>query len=118
LLSLVKVLTGRQRPPAALAVQHFAGLAFPSGHATQAAAVWGMLAALLANATSRGSIKVAIWAGALLVTALVGVSRLYLGAHWLTDVLGGWALGALWLVSLLTAVRTIAARRALRVAAR
>jgi cation-transporting ATPase E/undecaprenyl-diphosphatase len=117
LFSIVKALTGRHRPPTALAVQHFGGLAFPSGHATQAAAVWGMLAALLANAVSRRPTKLAIWAGAVFVAAVVGVSRLYLGAHWLTDVLGGWALGVLWLVSLLTAVRTIAARRAERAAA-
>jgi undecaprenyl-diphosphatase len=112
LYSIVKALTGRHRPPSALAVQHFGGLAFPSGHATQATAVWAMLAALLSGVVSRRAQKVAIWAGAVVVATLVGVSRLYLGAHWLTDVLGGWALGALWLATLLTTERTIAARRA------
>jgi undecaprenyl-diphosphatase len=115
LSSIVKELSGRPRPPGALAVHHFAGLAFPSGHATQATAVWGMLAALFAATATRWSTKRAAWSAAVLVTALVGVSRLYLGAHWLTDVLGGWALGALWLAALLTTVRTVAARRAERV---
>jgi undecaprenyl-diphosphatase len=76
-----------------------------------------MLAALFAATATRWSTKRAAWSAAVLVTALVGVSRLYLGAHWLTDVLGGWALGALWLAALLTTVRTVAARRAERVGA-
>jgi hypothetical protein len=41
------------------------------------------------------------------ITGVVAVSRLYLGAHWLTDVLGGLALGAAWLFALLTGVRTV-----------
>jgi undecaprenyl-diphosphatase len=103
----VKALTGRARPPDALAVQHFCGLAFPSGHATQAAAVFGMLAALAAAALPSWRHKVAAWVVALVVVATVGATRLYLGAHWLTDVLGGWALGALWLMALLVTDRAI-----------
>jgi membrane protein DedA with SNARE-associated domain/membrane-associated phospholipid phosphatase len=111
LFQLVKLLVGRPRPPMAVAIGHFSGSAFPSGHATLAAAVFGMLAALAANAASTWARKVAAWAGAVLVALLVGVIRLYLGAHWLTDVLAGWALGALWLVALLTTTRTLAALR-------
>jgi membrane protein DedA with SNARE-associated domain len=107
----VKDLTHRPRPPAAQAIGHLTGFAFPSGHATKATAVYGMLAALLAAATSSWARKVALWTAALLVAGLVGVSRLYLGAHWPTDVLGGFALGGAWLLAVLTAVRTVDALR-------
>jgi membrane-associated phospholipid phosphatase len=103
----VKQLTHRPRPPATLALDFFSGYAFPSGHATNAAAVYGMLAALLAAATPRWSGKVAVWALAVGLVAFIGLSRVYLGGHWLTDVLGGFALGAAWLFALLTAPRTI-----------
>lgn len=111
LFNLIKVLVGRPRPPVTLALAHFSGSSFPSGHATLAAAVWGMIASLAADATPRWTRKVVTWAAAALLIAAVGATRLYLGAHWFTDVVGGWALGALWLFALLTTVRTIAALR-------
>jgi len=114
----VKDLTHRPRPPAAQAIGHLTGFAFPSGHATKATAVYGMLAALLAVATSSWARKVALWTAALLVAGLVGLSRLYLGAHWLTDVLGGFALGGAWLFAVLTAARTVEELRKDRAATR
>ena len=108
----VKQLTHRPRPPAALTLEHFSGYAFPSGHATDAAAVYGMLAALLAATTLRWSRKVTVWAVAAGLVLLVGLSRIYLGGHWLTDVLGGFTLGAAWLFALLTIVRAMDELRA------
>ena len=104
----IKLLVHRPRPPATLALAHFSGYAFPSGHATDSAAVYGMLAALLATASIRWGRKVAAWTTAAGLVALIGLSRLYLGGHWLTDVLGGFALGGTWLFALLTLTRTIA----------
>ena len=106
----IETLTRRARPPAGQAIGHWTGYAFPSGHTSRAAAVYGMLAFLLAATTPHWSRKVAMWTAALLLAGLVGVSRLYLGASWLTDVLGGLTLGAAWLFVLLTASRTISAR--------
>jgi undecaprenyl-diphosphatase len=103
----LKALTHRARPPAAQAIGHWTGYAFPSGHTTKATAVYGMLAALLAATTPRWNRKVAEWTGAVLVAGLVALPRLYLGASWLTDVLGGLALGAAWLFVLLTATRIL-----------
>ncbi len=105
----IKDLTHRARPPAAQAIGHWTGYAFPSGHTTKATAVYGMLAALLAAATPYWGRKVALWTAALLLAGLVGLSQLYLGAHWLTDVLGALTLGAAWLFVLLTATRTVRA---------
>lgn len=110
LWNAVKVLTDRARPPAALAVTRFDGLAFPSGHATQAMVAWGAGAALIAARTSSWARKVAAWAVAGVVVVVVGITRLYLGAHWLTDVIGGGALGAMWLTIILAMVRIVPAR--------
>jgi undecaprenyl-diphosphatase len=105
----IKLLTHRARPPVTQAIGHWTGYAFPSGHTTRATATCGMLAALLAATTPRWGRKVAVWTAALLLAGLVGLSRLYLGASWLTDVLGALTLGAAWLFVLLTAVRTMRA---------
>jgi len=107
LSNITKQLTHRPRPPAAEAIGHWTGFTFPSGHATHATAVYGMLAWLAAATTPRWGRKVTGWTAAVVVCGLVGVSRLYLGAHWLTDVLGGLALGAAWLAGLPTLARTI-----------
>jgi undecaprenyl-diphosphatase len=97
LYDIVKPAVGRARPPAALQVGGpDIGRAFPSGHATQSIAFYGMLALVLIIyvAPSR---RWLFAIGAALVTLVVGASRLYLGVHWLTDVLGGYALGLAWL---------------------
>lgn len=93
LYGVIKPIIGRQRPPEQLATGTYPGWAFPSGHATQAIAFYGMLAFILAH--RRGN-PVWVWAAAA-ATLVVGASRIYLGAHWLTDVLGGYAIGGCWL---------------------
>jgi undecaprenyl-diphosphatase len=93
-----KALLDRPRPEAGLVGA--TGTAFPSGHATQGAAFFLMLAILLAAALPRP------WRGpgaaaAIAVGVLSGLSRIYLGVHWVTDVVGGFALGVAWLAVLL-----------------
>ncbi len=98
-VTVLKHAVGRARPPRAMAVASFGGSAFPSGHATLAAAVWGTVAVLLAAVVGTRW-KGLVWVGGALVAVVVGATRLYLGAHWLTDVVGGWVLGGLWAVAL------------------
>ena len=103
LYNLVKHLVGRPRPPSAIWIGHFSGASFPSGHAAQSVACYVTLALILGAGRS-GLAKAALFGGAVLVVLVVGGSRIYLGAHWLTDVLGGYALGTAWVAVVLTVV--------------
>lgn len=69
---------------------------FPSGHSMMSAVVYLTLGVLLARVQARRRLKVYVIAVAILTTLFVGVSRVYLGVHWPTDILAGWAAGATW----------------------
>ena len=93
---VIKPLVGRERPPATLHLTTVSGFAFPSGHATAAIAVWGAAAVVLSAGSTSGW-KAATWVVSGVIVMLVAVSRVYLGVHWWTDVVGGMALGGVWL---------------------
>lgn len=69
---------------------------FPSGHATMSAIVYLTLAALVVRLVSDTRVRVYVMSAAILITVAVGLSRIYLGVHWPSDVVAGWALGAAW----------------------
>lgn len=104
IVTFIKVVIERPRPTIGEIVASASGFAFPSGHSAQAVACYGALAWLIAHVTTTRRATVLAWSGASVVAFLIGVSRLYLGVHWLSDVIGGWALGAAWLTVTLSAV--------------
>ena len=95
LVSLQKDWTARIRPDAQGQLVPVENFAFPSGHAANATIVWLCLALLLPP-TERGR-QIAVWAAAWIAIA-VGASRVMLGVHWPSDVIGGWAFGMLWVL--------------------
>lgn len=69
---------------------------FPSGHSMLSAMVYLTCGAMLATEHTQRRVQIYLIACAILMTSLVGFSRVYLGVHWPSDVLGGWAIGAAW----------------------
>ena len=103
-------LVGRTRPPLAERLVTETNQSFPSGHALASFAIIGALAVLFVPALAGTRRRVLTVVLAALFVVAVGISRLYLGVHWPTDVLGGWLCGAGWLLLCLT-VRQFRERR-------
>ena len=92
-----KALVNRERPPSPFAVIAADGYSFPSGHATGTAAIALLSAWMLTRwlITSWGG-RVVVWTVAIGSAVLIGFSRVYLGVHYVSDVVAGWLLGMTW----------------------
>jgi membrane-associated phospholipid phosphatase len=84
--------------PYALAYEHEYSFSFPSGHATSAISVYGLLFYFIIRKTVSLKSKIYLTITALTFALLIGFSRLYLCVHYLSDVLGGYMLGSIWLL--------------------
>ena len=100
----------RERPGFAAAVAQTQTYSFPSGHAFLSAVTFLTLGALLVRLQRDADVKVYILAVAIMIAVLVGVSRVYIGVHWPTDVLAGWCAGAAWAILCWAAAEWIEAR--------
>ena len=107
--ALLKSLFARPRPTVVPHLTHVLTESFPSGHAMLSAIVYLTLGALLAQLVERRWLRAYLVGVALTLTLLIGLTRVYLGVHYPTDVLGGWMAGLAW--ALLTATLARAVKR-------
>lgn len=91
-----KLLFNRPRPELVDHLVDVRGLSFPSGHATNSAIIYLTLALLITQVVPGRSTRRYIIAVAVFLTGIVGISRVYLGVHWPSDVLAGWSIGTCW----------------------
>lgn len=92
----LKSLFARPRPDIVPHLSHVASSSFPSAHSMMSAVVYITLGALVASVVARRRLKAYILTLSLLLTVVVGLSRIYLGVHYPTDVLAGWMAGLVW----------------------
>lgn len=105
LVFVTKRVVGRQRPPQDYRLVDETNLSFPSGHALVSVAMLGVLTLVALPHLRATWARIALVLGALLFAVAIGLSRLYLGVHWATDVLGGWVVGLGWLLTVVTTRR-------------
>ncbi|WNZ62901.1 phosphatase PAP2 family protein [Myxococcus sp. MxC21-1] len=116
---LLKQFFARPRPSVVPHLTEVVSQSFPSGHAMLSATVYLTLGALLAQLAERKRLKLYVLTVALLLSFLVGLTRVYLGVHYPTDVLGGWVAGLAWALLMAFCARTLRRRSpALRAEAR
>jgi undecaprenyl-diphosphatase len=111
LSSLLKLGIDRPRPDLVAHLAEVQTLSFPSGHAMLSAVTYLTLGSLLARAANSRGTAIFFLAFAVLLALMVGVSRIYLGVHWPSDVLAGWCAGFAWSLACWIAARWMATRR-------
>lgn len=112
---VLKTTVHRSRPEYAAAFLHGSSYSFPSGHAMGSLIGYGFLAyALVVTVRRAAEHRRVVFALAVLMTLLVGISRVYLDVHYPSDVAGGWAAGFAWLAICITGYDVVSGRSALR----
>jgi undecaprenyl-diphosphatase len=113
LSSILKASFDRPRPDIVPHLSDVYTSSFPSGHSMMSAIVYLTLGALLSQMVENRRLKFYFLAVALLLTVLVGISRVYMGVHYPTDVLAGWTAGLVWATVCLLVLRKLQRRNVL-----
>ena len=108
---LLKYVFARPRPTAYFDYPLPTSNSFPSGHAFFAASFFGGLAALVTGRIRNRALRIAVWVTAALLSLLVGISRVYLGVHYPSDVLAGYAAAIIWVSAVALGDRLVSYRR-------
>jgi membrane-associated phospholipid phosphatase len=110
--SLLKIAIGRERPDLLDPVIVERGFSFPSGHSALGMVAYGILAVLVSRSRLPDPWRTGIVVGLVILVALVGISRVWLGVHYPTDVIAGWAAGAVIVVAYAALTRRVSPARA------
>lgn len=110
-MSLLKLLFGRARPPVPERLVELDSYSFPSGHAMMSAILACVLGAVVVRLVAPSVRRIGLLVLLGCYTVAVGLSRVYLAAHWLTDVLAGWAFGVAWAALWIWAISRRSRRR-------
>lgn len=105
LVTVIKTVVARDRPDPLLRAVTQDGFSFPSGHAASSLVVLCTVAWLVSMVTTNRTVQATVWVAAIPLALAIGLSRVYLGVHYPTDVLAGWVLGATWLITVAVATR-------------
>lgn len=100
-----KLLIERARPSTILNYPVVESSSFPSGHALAGLCLYASIAWLVTNRLENPAIKAAIWVATLLIVFLIGLSRIYIGVHYPTDVLAGWLTAVIWTAAVISTDR-------------
>ena len=96
----LKAVFQRERPPVEFQAVETINASFPSGHALLSTVFYLTLGVMLTRAVPQRRLKAYVLGVSLLIALLIGLTRIYLGAHWASDVFAGWSVGAAWAMTL------------------
>jgi len=107
----LKAVFERDRPPVVYQATETINASFPSGHALLSAVFYLSLGVMLTRAFPERRFKAYVLGVGVLITLLIGITRIYLGAHWASDVFAGWSVGAAWAMALWLVSYAVARRQ-------